>query len=75
MENYKGDSLMCGGTKSTAVPPPSPPTTFGYADADRSRTQPRQAAINAATQGQTNATAMAPTDTMASGVKSTLGGA
>jgi hypothetical protein len=66
---------MCGGSKSTAAPPPSPPTTFGYADADRSNTAKRTAQVNAATQGQTSMTTMAPTDTMvAAGPKSTLGG-
>ncbi len=67
---------MCGGSKSTAAPPPSPPTTFGYADADRSNTARRAATVNAATQAApANATAMTPSDTMVSGAKSTLGGA
>jgi hypothetical protein len=66
---------MCGSSKSTAVPPPSPPTTFGYGVADGSNTARRAAQVTAATAPTTNPATMTPTDTVAkAGGSTTLGG-
>jgi hypothetical protein len=64
---------MCGSSKSTAAPAPSPPTTFGYGVADSSNVSKPKAAAVGDTRGSTALT-QASNDGPAGAGVATMGG-